>query len=250
MDFTAEAMQKTLDIARPEIHTIKDIHGATTEYSTKQLHQVIAKAPEQPEAVSVLTLAGFADLIKANLEGLDFTDGFIIHIENERTVVLKSGTSDEYGRRLALVKCQPVPFEQFRFGQWMSQEEFAISVASKFSDTPDRAYVLNMASTLTNDATSTSEDDGFAQRVNIKAGLRMKSEITLKPRVDLAPYRTFPEIEQPMSGFILRARANGSENGQPSLMLIEADGGAWKLQAISTIKAAVESFDLKVSVIA
>jgi hypothetical protein len=249
MDYTAEAMQKTLDIAKPEIHdSITDVHGIQTNYSTKPLHQIKAAPPEEPQGVNVNTLTGFADLVREKLEGKDFTEEFLIHVQDEGTVTLKAKQSDQWGRRLVLIQAQPVKFDRFKFGQWLGQEEFAIAVAALFADTEDKQYVLNMASILTSDATNTSEDDGFTQRVNVKAGLRMKEAAIIKPRVQLAPYRTFPEIDQPVSEFVFRARCNGE--APPMLMLVEADGGLWKIDAITEIKRAMEAFTLNIPIIA
>jgi hypothetical protein len=248
VDITAETIQEVLEISNPVLHEAKDVQGITTTYSSKPLHQVQAAAPAEPKSVLVNTLAGFNDLVLAKLEGKDFPLDFLIHVENETTVTLKARESDGYGRRLVLIKANPVPFAQFQFGQWLGQEEFAIAIASKFAETPDKAYVLNMASILTNDASTTGEDDGFTQRVNVKAGLRMKESTTLKPRVDLAPYRTFPEIEQPISQFVLRAKCDGQ--GAAHLMLVEADGGRWKIDAIATIRNAMAAFGQEIPIIA
>lgn len=248
MDFTAEAMQKTLDLAKPELHEVEDVHGIKTIYSTKPLHQVKAAAPEEPSSVAVSTLSGLRDLIQAKLESLDFPSAFLIHVEDETTVALKARESDEFGRRITLVKAKPVPYDRFKFGEWIDQEKFAIAVASLFADTEDRGYVLSMASTLTNDASQTSEDDGFTQRVNVKAGMRMKESVTLKPKVSLAPYRTFPEIAQPISDFVFRAKCDGE--GRPYLMLVEADGGRWKIDAIARIREAMAAYELSIPIIA
>jgi hypothetical protein len=248
MDLTSDTIQKLLDVAAPATFQVTDVHGTTTTFCNRDLKQVKAAAPELPQAVDVATLAGFADLVKAQLEGLDFPADFLIQVEDERTVTLKARISDGYGRRLVLVKAAPVPFQQFAFGTWLSQEEFAIMLASRFAETPDKAYVLNMASILTNDAATSSEDDGFTQRVNVKAGLRMKEATTLKPRVDLAPYRTFPEVAQPVSSFVLRAKCDG-EN-RPFLTLVEADGGRWKVVAIATLRQVLEAFGLGIPIIA
>jgi len=242
------SLQYAVELAEPKIFTVEDVHGVTTQFSNKQLHQIQAHAPNQPNIVEVSTLTGIADLVRAKLEGGAFTSDFFLHIEDETTVRLVAKDSDEYGRRLQLIVARPVSFDQFRFGQWMSQEEFVIAVASKFADGADKDYVLNIASTLTNDAVRTSEDNGFNQKVTAKAGIRMKEDITLKPRVDLAPFRTFPEIEQPVSSFVFRARCNGE--GQPVLQLVEADGGRWKIEAIKRIDAALEVFKLNIPIIA
>ena len=45
----------------------------------------------------------------------------------------------------------------------------------------------------------------------------------------LRPYRTFKEIDQPESQFLLRLNENGN------IGLFEADGGMWKLEAKKSI---------------
>lgn len=244
----AEFLTKLLDIAKPETHDIEDVHGVKTTFSTKPLHQIQAEAPKQAPFVPVSTLNGFAHLVNAKLEDGSFQDDFLIHVQDEATITLKSRKSDDYGRRLTLIQARPVPFDQFKFGQWMDQETFAIALASLFADTEDKAYVLKLASTLTNEATSNTEDDGFTQRATIKAGLLQKATVTIKPRVALAPYRTFPEVLQPVSEFVFRARSGG--DGQTSLMLVEADGGRWKIDAIETLRKAMESYNLNIPIVA
>lgn len=248
MDIAAETIQKVLDIARPEKHTVTDVHGITTEFSTKPLHQIIAKAPELAEQVHVNTLKGIADIITEKLEDADFPAKYLIHIQAADKVALLSRLTDKYGRRECLAQATPVEFKKFPFGQWMPQEDFAIAVAALFADTEDKALVLKLASSLTNEATGQSEDDGFTQRVTVKAGLARKDTVTIKPRVTLAPYRTFPEVQQPRSEFVFRARVQ--DGAGPQLMLVEADGGLWKIDAIKTVREVMESYDLKVPIIA
>lgn len=57
----------------------------------------------------------------------------------------------------------------------------------------------------------------------------MKDNKIVKPIVQLKPYRTFIEIDQPESEFLLRLH-DGMK-----VALYEADGGAWKLQARTNI---------------
>ena len=248
-DITAETIEKVLAIAPPVLfHDVEDAHGVTTVFSSKPLHQVQAAKPDLPPDVDVVTLTGLADLIKQNLEDADFVKDFLIHIENETTVTLKERVSDKYGRRLVLAQAKPVEFQKFKFGQWLDQEEFVIAVASLFADTPDKQEVLGRAATITNQASITGEDDGTTQRVTVKKGLQLAAQVVLKPRVSLAPFRTFPELDQPVSEFVFRARCDGESSVK--LMLVEADGGRWKVDAISKILTAVEAFDLGVPIIA
>ena len=53
----------------------------------------------------------------------------------------------------------------------------------------------------------------------------------VKPIVQLQPYRTFLEIDQPVSEFLLRVGKEGS------ISLREADGGVWRLEAKRSIAA-------------
>jgi len=243
-----EAIDKILGLAPPTYHEVIDALGRQATYSSTPVHEVKASAPAVSAKVQVFTLAALRDLVQAGLEGASFHENAFFHIADERTVELVTRTTDLYGRRLCFIKAAPVPFEGFRFGQWMSQEEFVIAFSSRFSDSADKAKVLSIASSLTNEATSLSEDNGFAQKVTVKAGLRQKESLTIEPKVKLAPFRTFPEVPQPESEFVFRAKANGE--GVPHLMLVEADGGAWKVDAIETIKQRLETYSLNIPIIA
>lgn len=59
----------------------------------------------------------------------------------------------------------------------------------------------------------------------------MTENVPIKPIVKLKPYRTFFEVEQPESEFLLRI-GDGGQVG-----LFEADGGMWKMTARYTIKS-------------
>ena len=71
------------------------------------------------------------------------------------------------------------------------------------------------------------EDDGFGLKVSQVSGTTIKKpeEFQINPIVRLAPYRTFTELTQPESRFLLRVRDGGE------MALYEADGGMWKLEA-------------------
>lgn len=243
-----EAIDKILGLAPPTYHEVIDALGREATYSSTPVHEVKAAAPAVSAKVQVFTLAALRDLVGAGLEAGDFPKNAFFHIADERTVELVARQTDVYGRRICFIKAAPVPFEAFRFGQWLSQEEFVIAFSSRFADSADKNKVLAIASSLTNESASISEDNGFAQKVTVKAGLRQKESLTIEPKVKLAPFRTFPEIPQPESEFVFRAKANGE--GVPHLMLVEADGGAWKVDAIETIKQRLETYSLNIPIIA
>ena len=76
-----------------------------------------------------------------------------------------------------------------------------------------------------------SVDNGISQEVSVRTGAVLKEQQTVQPIVRLQPYRTFLEVEQPASDFLLRL----DKEGRPALY--EADGGAWKLEAKRSIAA-------------
>lgn len=73
-------------------------------------------------------------------------------------------------------------------------------------------------------------DNGIAQAVTIKTGVASAADVLVPNPVSLAPYRTFLEVEQPASSFIFRMKDG------PSGAIFEADGGAWRNQAIANVR--------------
>lgn len=65
-----------------------------------------------------------------------------------------------------------------------------------------------------------------------------RSAIVPNP-VKLKPYRTFLEVDQPVSEFIFRMKQDKYDG--VLCALFEADGGAWKMEATERIKKYLES---------
>ena len=101
---------------------------------------------------------------------------------------------------------------------------------SAFVDNKDKSILLKYTGLVQDDAVKTIGDNGVSQAVTIKTGVASVGQAEVPNPVTLAPYRTFPEIIQPESKFIFRMKEG------PSAALFEADGGAWRNQAILGIK--------------
>lgn len=67
--------------------------------------------------------------------------------------------------------------------------------------------------------------------VEARQGIALKERVEVRPRVVLQPFRTFLEVDQPESEFLLRVDA------EKGVGLFEADGGVWKLEAKKNIAA-------------
>ncbi len=74
----------------------------------------------------------------------------------------------------------------------------------------------------------------MTQTVEAKSGIALTAAVEVRPYVNLQPFRTFLEVAQPESMFLLRLDNEGH------VALIEADGGVWKLEATRNIAAYFE----------
>lgn len=113
-------------------------------------------------------------------------------------------------------------------------ERAAIALQTRFQDSADRAYTLQLLSQITTGAKITYNDIGVATTIVTQKGVQLQQNSTIRPLVKLRPYRTFQEVEQPECIFLIRIDERG-------ISFIEADGGMWKLTARSTIKQYIEN---------
>jgi hypothetical protein len=227
MDLTPETIDRLLELGKPA----EVVLGEST-FTDKPLTLLLE--PEAP-TVNVTTLKGIVDLYNANLDKLseDTTD-VLIHVASPTTVEMISATG-ESGRRHVWARAKyGEGIKEFPFGNFLDTETFIVCAQSRIEkqETDDLDYVLKVASAITSEAVQTSEDDGISQRVAMKAGIHLKADEKIQPRVKLAPYRTFPEVKQALSQFVLRARNHGDAI---ELALFEADGGRWRIDAIENL---------------
>jgi len=218
-----------------------EIDGLT--YFDRELHLI--KNPS-PSEVTCSTLQGLVDFFEASADSLnEESESFVVQIVNPFEVAFINIMTDEFARRRVLIRAKYPECRSFNFGTWMDPESFIIAAQQGFqrvkienddgSFKRDLDYVLQIASKISAEAVTKHEDDGFTQRVAVTKGISLKEETILKPMVSLAPYRTFAEIDQPVSDFVFRAKTTPNNNIQ--LALFEGDGGRWKIGAAAAIKA-------------
>lgn len=115
----------------------------------------------------------------------------------------------------------------------MGFEEAQIAMRTRFQETPDTIYALKLLSDISCGAKVIYNDNGIATTVTTQKGVALQSNEQIRPIITLKPYRTFQEVEQPDSTFLIRVNERG-------ITFTEADGGMWKLAARQTIKAFLE----------
>lgn len=224
-----EALQYLIGLGVANTHDIDDI-----TYSDKPLHKI---TPPISEKLDLHTLKGITDALSEGLEGLTGKedDDVLIHVLSPTEAVLLAKVSDTYGRRKEYVRAECASLlPKFSFGQFMAAEQFIISVQSLFvPGTGDIEYILQTTSSLTTENIATAADDGISQKTSLRRGIVLKEDATVRARVKLAPYRTFTEVDQPVSEFLFRLKPI---DGQiPQCALFEADGGKWRRDAMDSV---------------
>lgn len=134
-----------------------------------------------------------------------------------------------------------------RFSRWFdSNKELFVEgedynkCTSSIDDTAtDRALLLKFAGTVESGTLAEYGDDGVTQKATVKTGIASKGDAIVPNPVKLKPYRTFLEVDQPVSEFIFRMKQDKYDG--VLCALFEADGGAWKMEATERIKKYLES---------
>jgi hypothetical protein len=120
----------------------------------------------------------------------------------------------------------------------IDSDRFLIQLQSCFIQDEVRDTLLKFAGKLRCGLGKEIEDDGISQTVTTNSGVVSLDKTKVSNPWQLAPFRTFTEIDQPSSPFILRLnqkRVNDTLSAEPALYL--ADGGAWRATAIAAIGA-------------
>lgn len=237
-----EFVDRVLELAGP-----KTVMLDGRAYASQRENLTVIAPPDSVRTMNLQTLTGFVDAIRAEVDGL-LAPEWVIVVEDHRTVSLVSLVTDLYGRRETLLTAKLTDGELFPFGRFHHREEFVIGLQSRFIQDEAVVELLRLASTLEASTVQLSEDDGISQRTTVKQGVALKTVEKVKGRVRLTPYRTFREVDQPASEFVFRLRSTDGE--VPQCALFEADGAKWKLDAVLTIKAWLESKALGISVLA
>lgn len=214
--------------------TIEKIGGET--YSDKPLNR-ISYVP-RAKSIEMNTLSSLIDYIKSGVDS--FADEMIIHVQSPTRVSMYSALDCEREREYVVEVKANVP--AFNFNQFQDHESFCIGVQSKCIDDPDtdKALLLRFAGTVEAGSVAEYGDDGVSQKATVKTGIASKGEALVPSPASLKPFRTFVEVEQPVSSFIFRMKEDKYSKGI-QCALFEADGGAWKLEAMQAIKAYLDS---------
>lgn len=217
-----EALQYIAGLANTRIEQIGD-----QRFSTQPLHLV--KEPTV-SAISVHSLSGLVEYLQSEFDG---NAELLVHVASPTEVECFTNFNRDMTRDTMIKATAMLP--RFDFGNWYDQENFNIKLQSCFVNNVDRGFILKVVGNIKEEAVKTHGDDGVSQTVTARTGVTTVDQVVVPNPVTLAPYRTFVEVEQPESAFIFRM-----QNG-PKAALFEADGGAWKLEAMARVKAYLQA---------
>lgn len=220
-NLSVEVINKIEDLAvkaKSEFET-HEINGDL--YVNQQLHKV---KPEQCGELKLSSLCALVDLVTTTVETSkeQFAMPFIVRSSYD-AIYMQSSLDRNMDRNIIATAKPIVP--NIYFDQWMSMEEFIIQLQTCFVDTPNKGALIDLASKMTDETSVTRTDDGVGQKVTVTKGTGLKEATVLQPIVRLVPYRTYQEVDQVETMYLIRVRDGGE------LKIIEADGGAWKSEA-------------------
>lgn len=207
-----------------ELATPKTYETETSVYASKDL-AFIEKKKRRPYCIDVTGLDSICKLVRN--EAGHIGRQIFVRVSNYREVsVFTTLDSDE--ERFYLYKCA-ADTPSVTMGRFLPYENAVIEIRSLYIPTPDTDYLLKLLASVSTESKVTSSDNGVTQKVEAKAGIALSTLVEVKPRVVLRPFRTFVEVDQPESEFLLRI----SDKGE--IGLFPADGGVWKLEATRNV---------------
>lgn len=182
------------------------------------------------DAIVKMIKAELCDYVEVDPSGYCISPVFV-RVEDPKRVDVFTRPDDRERRAFPYeAVCRDAEFVE----GWRDQQKAIIELRSRFIPTDDSEYLVSLISRISSDQGVQSDDNGVSQRVVTKRGVSIVGAEVVKPRISLKPFRTFREIPQPESEFVLRLDDNGRVG------LFEADGGIWKLDAKDSIKAYFE----------
>lgn len=238
MDMTRDCIDKIQETAVPN-----EIDYQGRKFVDKKM---IALPREiTAEALRTATLTSIVDYIKQDTDKFALTskigcteqdvssiDRFVIHVAGHNAVELyKELNADKKRDHLISASFEGSDFPYERF---MPIENFIIDLQSMFKQDDNTKALLKFVGSVKNDQSAEQQDDGVSQKITMRQGISLSTVAKVPNPVYLRPFRTFAEIDQPQSAFVFRVRKDEREG--VTAALFEADGAAWKNQAIQSIK--------------
>ncbi len=190
-----------------------------------------------PDTMTFASLDGLVNTVKSELSDMlqstESGDTLYVSVSSPTMLEVYTGLCTD-NRRAIVYKAFQSLAKSWSGERWFDHEEAMIALQSQFVPNEGAAYLLDFLSRVTDESSVQSDDNGMTQTVQVKKGISLAGREQVRPIVSLRPYRTFLEVEQPESAFLIRVK-EGCRVG-----IIEADGGMWQFAARRSVKEYLE----------
>ena len=225
-DAVVDAIKRSVETTTIEIDGV--------DFLTRQVYD--PPAPSKVETLNIATLTGLVEFVRTQKPTL--TNGVVIQVEGPNAVAVKGPISDDRaGQRDVFARATvPNPFDVgFALGRFQSLGDMLIALKCLFGDAGDRDAIVSLLGNVTGSQIAEGADNGFSQAVTVRRGVVKVGTEEVKNPVTLQPYRTFKEIEQVESEFVLRLQGDKDNEKPPAVALFDCDSQQWKADAIEAI---------------
>lgn len=223
-----EAVQAVAGLAQQAVEP-KEING---QHFVPCGMQQIVEQVFQPDALTLNSLAGLVGYLDANRDELDL-GSLIAHVVSPTRVELIGPVEPIRKQRSthAVAKAEP---KDICVG-WMTPDVFTIMVTTSCvsGNGDDLDDLIKLVGNAKREQSVELKDDGMSQAVEQRAGVTLVERADVPNPMILAPYRSFLEVDQVESPFLVRFQM-GDQYGDSQAVhcqLFECDGGGWQNEA-------------------
>lgn len=222
-----EALQYIVGLQQPKI-----IESGARRYTDANLRLMDEEL--RAEHIEMSTLSGLVDYIKAGVD--DMSERMLVQVVSPTEVRLISQL-DFDRKRECLVKVK-AEIPEFSYGRFISTEAFLIGIRSKFIQNEGAEAILRFAGTVENGTVASYGDDGISQTATVKKRCCQQRNRTC---TESCKTSSIPYIYRSNSAGIRICISHERQwGGDVTCAIFEADGGAWKREAMKNIKQHLE----------
>lgn len=217
-----EALEYLHDIAPTKVY---DLYGK--QYAEKELRELPSPRPE-PEPMLLHTLDGLLEFLAK--EWSASTERVMVHVESPVSVAVRSPLQGDFAQRMTYARAKPfLPVD--KTNGYMDLDAFAVYVQTHFVPTENTALILQLLGNMQAGTTAKYADDGVSQTISTRRGVASLETVKVPSPIDLQPFRTFHEVPQPVTKYVLRLRGDDD----PQAALIETNDNSWQTQTVTDI---------------
>lgn len=223
-----EAIEKIVSLAGPKTFTAGE---KTFIADNEGTYQEVLPEVYGPREIKLRSLDAVVKMVRTEALARDEGIVYITVPTHLKVEVFRSpmDVEDRYFRPV-LYQAEAGDVPGWEPSVQMPFDKAAVALQTRFQEGGDREYTIDLLSVISTGAKVTYNDTGIATNVVTSKGVVLQENTLIRPVVELRPYRTFQEVEQPMGRFLIRINEQG-------ITFTEADGGMWKLLARQTVAA-------------